>query len=277
MLIMLRSLSYGQQLQQGSISIGQFGPYAQSISDRIEEFERDPQSGGSQLLPRIDLVRFDRVDFGYSEREQVLQRVDVSIERGQIIGLVGPSGSGKTSFVHMLLGLYEPTQGSIRVNGIDLRDIDRESWHRLVAYVPQETNLITGTIRENVRFLRSEITDSSIDATLLRAGLDLDPTIYPSGSETNLGEAGRQFSGGQRQRLAIARALVTNPSLLVLDEPTSALDAESEEVILETLDKLRGEVTIVVITHRTDTLRVCDRVFRITDRSVREESGQPGL
>ncbi|MFZ9931478.1 MAG: ATP-binding cassette domain-containing protein, partial [Ilumatobacteraceae bacterium] len=149
-----------------------------------------------------------------------------------------------------------------------VRDISPESWHRLATYVPQETRLLDGTLADNVRFLREGISDEAITTALSLADLTLDSDRFPEGIHTDLGAAGRQFSGGQRQRLAIARALATNPSILVLDEPTSSLDSASEEVVVETIARLKGLVTTIVVSHRDSTLSTCDRVLRIENGSV---------
>ena len=270
MLIMLRSLSYGQQLQQGSTSIGQFGPYAQEISAKVEEFEASPQPSGTNQLTELMNITAENLDFGYPGRPPILEEVSFSIQRGEIIGLVGQSGSGKTSLVHLILGLQQPLRGRILINDQDLSSLDILHWRKLASFVPQETRLLTGTIRENVRFMRKGVSDQAIEQALTEAGLSLDPTRFPLAADTDLGEAGRQLSGGQRQRLAIARALVTEPSLLVLDEPTSSLDHESEDVIIETLSKLRGRVMVIVITHRDTTLRVCDRILSLEDQRLVE-------
>ena len=270
MLIMLRSLSYGLQLEQGSIAIHQFAPYAEKIITTKDEFKAGSLVRGDEKIQVIEHLKFDDITFGYPNRPKTLLHVSLSVSRGEVIGIVGPSGSGKTTLVQILLGLQSPDSGHVEVNGSERQQFSDRSWSRAVAYVPQDTKLMAGTIEENVRFLRDHVTDSDIDKGLSAANLLLPANRFPDGKRTDLGVAGRQFSGGQKQRLAIARALATHPSVLVLDEPTSSLDVESENVIVETINRLKGEVTTIVVTHRESTLRACDRILLVDNGAVRE-------
>ncbi|MFZ9986097.1 MAG: ABC transporter ATP-binding protein, partial [Ilumatobacteraceae bacterium] len=268
MLIMLRSLTYGQQIQQGATALQQLAPVAEKLETYRDQFRRGHREPGTRVVESVDRIQFDDVTFAYDGHEPVLRNVEVIIARGEVIGVVGSSGAGKTTFVQLLLGLLRPTDGRIRADGTAVRDISPESWHRLATYVPQETRLLDGTLADNVRFLREGISDEAITTALSLADLTLDSDRFPEGIHTDLGAAGRQFSGGQRQRLAIARALATNPSILVLDEPTSSLDSASEEVVVETIARLKGLVTTIVVSHRDSTLSTCDRVLRIENGSV---------
>jgi ABC-type multidrug transport system fused ATPase/permease subunit len=269
MLIMLRSLTYGQQHQHGATAISQFAPFVERITESRKRFGRAARSSGTRTIESFDALDVRGVSFGYGD-SPILGDVNLSLTRGQIVGIVGPSGSGKTTLVQLALGLLQPTSGEIRVDGIELGALDAEAWRRMVAYVPQDSRLLAGTVADNVRFMRPGVSDADVERALADANLRLDPSRFPQGAATDLETAGRELSGGQRQRLAIARALATSPSLLVLDEPTSALDAESEEVITETLARLRGRVTTIVVTHRESTLRVCDRVFGVEGQRVVE-------
>ncbi|MBU3689404.1 MAG: ABC transporter ATP-binding protein [Acidimicrobiales bacterium mtb01] len=268
LLIMLRSLSYGQQMQHGASALGQIAPAARELIGHLDTFESARHSQGTRRLDRVERIELSGVSFIYPGGPRVLDYIDLVIERGQVVGVVGPSGAGKTTLVQILLGLLEPAGGSHRVDGVPRSDIDASSWSRLVTYVPQDTRLLDGTIADNVRFMRTDVSDADIVRALTAAGLHLDPERFPLGVMTDLGAAARQFSGGQRQRLAIARALASEPSLLILDEPTSSLDAESEAAITETLNRLRGDVSVVVVTHREATLAACDRVVSLVDGRV---------
>lgn len=269
MLIMLRSLTYGQQLQHGATAISQFSPFVERIIDTRRTFHDAVRGSGTREISGFDSLVVRNIDFHYDDTP-VLRDASFGIERGQIVGVVGPSGSGKTTLIQVMLGLLHPTTGSIQVDGVDLAEIRTDTWHRLVAYVPQDSRLIAGTVADNVRFLRAGVSDADIERALASANLTLDSGRFPLGMHTDLQTAGRELSGGQRQRLAIARALATDPSLLVLDEPTSSLDAESEEVIVETLARLRGKVATVVVTHRDSTLHVCDRIVAVEGQRVVE-------
>jgi ABC-type multidrug transport system fused ATPase/permease subunit len=263
MLVMLRSLTYGQQVQQGATAWSQLGPVAARIAALRDELRASPRPVGTRTIDSLESVALDHVTFAYVGAESVLNDVSVSLSRGDVIGVVGASGAGKTTLVQLILGLHSPTSGRVVVDGVAVADIDPQCWHRLVTFVPQETRLLDGTIADNVRFLRAGISDDDVRRALDAAGLSLDGERFTDGIHTDLGAAGRQFSGGQRQRLAIARALATDPSILVLDEPTSALDAASEEIVVETITRLRGRVTTIVVTHRDSTLAACDRVWSV--------------
>lgn len=271
LLIMLRSLSYGQQLQHGASALGQMAPALERLENHRAELVGDQRDHGRTALETFSTIELQGVTFSYDGSRRVLDDVSLSVARGEVIGVVGSSGAGKTTLVNLLLGLHEPTSGTITVDSTPIGSIDAASWSRLVAYVPQESRLLDGSIGDNVRFLRANVSPADIQLAVDQAGLDLDPHRFPNGLETDVGAAGRQFSGGQRQRLAIARALATTPALLVLDEPTSALDAESDEAVVEAIRRLRGSVAVIVVSHRESTLAACDRVVvvdhgRVIDR-----------
>lgn len=261
MLMMLRSMNYGQQLQHGASALGQISPAAEQLLARFDEFERSIRTHGSHTPTSVSVLELRDVSFAFTGREPAVRSASLSLSRGEIVGLSGPSGAGKTTLVQILLGLLQPTGGTILADGIDLQEIDRQSWASLATYVPQETRLVDGTIADNVRFWRDGIADDAVENALHLAGLRLDDNRFPHGIHTDLGASGRQFSGGQRQRLAIARALATDPSIVVLDEPTSSLDAEAEEVVIDTIARLRGHAAVIVVSHRSSTLSICDRVF----------------
>ena len=270
MLIMLRSLSYGQQMQHGASALGQLAPVHERLASEIDNLTSQQRRVGGRPISHVRSIALDHVSFAYPDGAPILRDVSLAIGAGEIVGVVGPSGSGKTTLVQLVLGLLEPTAGHLVVDGVHLSEIDRGDWTRLVAYVPQETRLVDGTLADNVRFWRDDIGDSHVTRALQLAGLAVDSERFPEGLHTDLGAAGRQFSGGQRQRLSIARALATEPAVIVLDEPTSSLDAESEEVIVETLGRLRGSTTVLVVSHRDSTLAACDRVIVVDGGSITE-------
>lgn len=270
MLIMLRSLAYGQQTQQGAVAISQVAPFAERLIRQQQEFDSERRPQGTRTVASIDTLELRDVNFRYPERPPVLSSVTATIRRGEVIGVVGHSGSGKTTLIQLIMGLHTPQEGSVLVNDIPRADVSPDSWSRLVTYVPQDTKLMAGTIDDNVKFLRDHVTDTDVDQALVAANLLLPADRFPDGKLTDLGVAGRQFSGGQKQRLAIARALATRPSVLVLDEPTSSLDVESENVIVETMNRLKGQVTTIVVTHRESTLRACDRILVVENGTVTE-------
>jgi ABC-type multidrug transport system fused ATPase/permease subunit len=176
------------------------------------------------------------------------------------VALVGASGSGKSSMADLLLGLYEPTAGRITVDGVDLRDVDMNSWRDLLGVVSQDTILFNATVRENLMFAQPDATVSEIMAAIDAAGAREFVDRLPNGIETLLGERGFMLSGGQRQRLAIARALLRHPALLILDEATSALDTHAERAVQATLDTMPSGGTRLVIAHRLSTIQNADMI-----------------
>ena len=269
MIVMLRTLGYGQQLQNGSVSISLIRPFIELIEKTIITYQKSSQEKGIYQTPEIKSINFQEVAFSYLPNVPVLNKISFEIKQGESIGVVGPSGSGKSTLVQLLLGIRNPTNGSITVNGIDLTEIDRSSWASKVAFVPQDATLITGTVAENIAFYRPGISEQQMIEAARSSHVLADIQKLPQGFNTNLGERAQQLSGGQRQRLSIARALVGNPELLILDEPTSALDMKSESVIRDTIAALNGRVTVVVIAHRISTLDVCSRLMVIQEGQLK--------
>ena len=260
-LLMLRSLTYGQQLIAMHGTVVSALPSFQEVDDTVRRYESMQASSGkrqpSAALPMV----LDSVGFSYDDRSDTLAGVDLTLGAGEILGVIGPSGAGKSTLAQLMLGLREPTSGTVTVGGVPLSDVDRDWWTSQVSFVPQDPALLTGTVADNIRFLRHGISDDDVRRAAQQANVLDDATALPQGFDTHLGERGSGLSGGQRQRLSIARALSGSPSLLVLDEPTSALDGHSEQLIRETILGLRGRVTVVVIAHRMSTIDMCDRIM----------------
>lgn len=260
MLLMLRSLSYGQQLLAVSGELASSIPSLERVDDTVDYYLHHAADNGRLQPERVTPLEFSDVTFGYAEDRPALARVDLTIAPGEMLGVIGPSGAGKSTLAQLVLGLRRPSAGRISVNGADLREVDRAWWTERVAFVSQDPLLFTGTVAENIRFFRDELDDAALRRAAKQANVLRDIERLPDGLATHLGERGSQLSGGQRQRLSIARALVGRPEMLVLDEPTSALDGQSEALIRETLARLHGQVTVVIIAHRMSTLDLCDRI-----------------
>jgi ATP-binding cassette, subfamily B, bacterial len=177
-----------------------------------------------------------------------------------MVGVIGRTGAGKSTLASVLLGLLQPSQGTVSVGGVELERIDADDWHARTAWVGQDPRLLTGTVRDNIRFLRTEITDAAIEHAAASAGLSEELQRWPAGLDHNVGPAGAALSGGERQRVALARALAGNPDLIVLDEPTSALDVHTEEAVRQALNVARADRIVVIIAHRLSTVRACDRI-----------------
>lgn len=217
-----------------------------------------------------DAVKVHGLTFTYPGKTRpVLQGVSLTIPKNSAVALIGPSGSGKTTLADMILGLIQPQEGSIRVDGCNIFE-NLDSWHKLVAYIPQNIYLIDDSIRANVAFGSSaeEINDDKVWQALKSAQLDAFVRSLEKGLDTMVGDQGVKLSGGQRQRIGIARALYHNPEVLVLDEATSALDSETETAVMDAINRLQGNKTILVIAHRLTTIRNCDTIYEVKNARV---------
>jgi ABC-type multidrug transport system fused ATPase/permease subunit len=219
-------------------------------------------------------VRFEGVEHRYPTRPDatVLAGVDLVLKPGETVALVGRSGAGKSTLARLLPRFFDTTRGRVRLDGVDVRDLDLEELRRAIATVSQEPVLFSGTIAENIAYGNPEATLEEIEGAARDAYIDELVRSLPDGFETKVGERGVQLSGGQRQRVALARALLANPRVLILDEATSHLDAESEAAIQKALDKLLTGRTALVIAHRLSTVRRADRIV-VLDRGQIAEQG----
>ena len=220
--------------------------------------------------PLRDSLTVDNVSFTYPDGDHpVLDGVSIDLPQGTSLALVGGSGAGKSTLVDLILGLNAPSDGAIRVDGADIRD-DLPAWRANIGLVPQEVWFTDGTLRENITF---GVEADNVDADALRAAVtqaDLDEFVatLPAGLETGMGERGARLSGGQRQRIGIARALYARPQLLVLDEATSALDNITERRVTETIQRLSGSISMIVVAHRLSTVRMCDQLVLLRNGRV---------
>ena len=269
LLVMLRSLSYGQAVQGSYMGVLSSAPAIEELQNRLRLFEAGRRVDGGQPIGSVGPLTVERVSFAYVSGQGVLRDVSFTIEPREIVGIVGPSGGGKSTLVQLLLGLRDPDEGRILADGREISGFDRADWARKVTFVPQTPHLIAGTIADNIRFLRDDVTDEQITAAARLAHLHEDIARFPESYERQVGEHGSHLSGGQQQRLCIARALVEHPDVLILDEPTSALDVQSENLIRSTLLSLREQTAVIVIAHRLSTLSMCDRIMVIQDGELK--------
>jgi ATP-binding cassette subfamily B protein len=206
-------------------------------------------------------VSFERVGFRYGpDGGWTLRDVELTIPAGTTLALVGETGAGKTTLAYLLARLYDPQEGAVRIDGIDVRELSLRSLAGIVGVVSQETYLFHASVRENLRFARPDADDSEIEAAARAAQIHDLIASLPEGYETMVGERGYRFSGGEKQRIAIARAVLRNPPVLILDEATSALDAHTERAVQEALDRLAAGRTVVAIAHRLSTVRRAEQI-----------------
>jgi ABC-type multidrug transport system fused ATPase/permease subunit len=276
-LLLYRGLGYGQSLQSGYQDLINNEPAIRALQEITGEMEQDAvPTTGIDFAPPFERIAFSDVGLTYPSGTLAVDHVDFELERGDVLGIVGPSGSGKSTIVQLILRLRLPTSGTIRVNGVDMAEINPYSWFGRAALVPQEARLFSGSVLENVQCFRTTVDEAAARDAMARCEILDEMLSLPGGLDFQVGESGAKLSGGQRQRLCIARALAGSPDLIVLDEPTSALDLVSEEAIRATLAKLSQEQTLVIVAHRLSTLRICRRVMvvkdgRIQDVGTREE------
>jgi len=258
-LILLRALNYTQQAQAQLQRLADVEPYVGRVADKIAEFRDHRLVRDGREIDEIRTVSLHDVGFHYILDEPVLSGLDLELTLGDALGVVGASGAGKSTLVDVLLRLREPTHGHVVVNGIDARTVERGSWHRRLAFVSQHPGLTTGTLVDNVMFHRDGIDRARAIAALKEA--QLQDFLRRHGPDAPVGESGSLLSGGQAQRVGIARAVAGVPDLLVLDEPTSALDVLSEARMVEMLRQVRERRIIVVISHRPAALEVCNKIL----------------
>lgn len=262
--LIVRALAYAQGASAGLQLINQQGVVLKLMLTRIDRVEASAKRPpGTTLIHDLNVLELRNVSYRYGPNRDVLQDVSLLVERGEMIGIIGASGAGKTTLAQIVLGVLRPTAGQILANRIRYDEINPASLRRLIAFVPQETNLIAGTVADNIAFFRTGISRVQVERAAEDARIAEEISQLPNGFDTLLGPRGIGLSGGQRQRIAIARALVTMPQLVVLDEPTSALDAASEDLVETTLAALRGTSSVLVIAHRTTTLSSCDKILAL--------------
>jgi ATP-binding cassette, subfamily B, bacterial len=264
-LLLVRASGYGQQAQGAYQALRQSLPSLERIQEAQRHYEENVPRPGSERLEEVRTLAFENVSFAYYEAARpVLLDVDFEVGAGETIGVVGPTGAGKSTVVQILLGLRPPTAGRFLVNGVSAERFSREDWHRAVAYLPQEPQLLHTSVADNVRFFRP-LDDRAIERAARLAGIHDDIVSWPAGYDTIVGPRADAVSGGQQQRICLARALAAHPEVLVLDEPTSALDPNTERLIQESLNELKDELTMFIVAHRMSTLDACDRVMVIVD------------
>ncbi|NEX45676.1 ABC transporter transmembrane domain-containing protein [Pseudotabrizicola algicola] len=244
---------------------------------------KDPAAPKALPQPVRGDIRFDAVSFRYPARPETsaLDGISLHVKPGETVALVGPSGAGKTTILQLLLRFYDPQQGAVRLDGVDLRDLTRSDFRRALSLVPQDPVIFAASARENIRFGRPEATDAEVESAARAAAAHDFISALPQGYDTWLGERGVMLSGGQKQRIAIARAILRDAPVLLLDEATSALDAESERLVQAAVETLAQGRTTLVVAHRLATVKRADRIVvfdqgRIVAQGKHEELVREG-
>lgn len=268
-----RIFGYLKNAQMKLHSVNEFIPYLKSTveynSRATKNKERDKASKKFVFNQQLE---FKDVGFAYDEKNKgVLKKINFSIKKGAMLGLIGPSGAGKTTIVDLVLRLFDPKTGQILLDGQDINNINLMAWRKKLGYVSQDIFLLNDTIENNIRFYDNSITRKDIQNAGKMANISKFVDDLPQGYKTIVGEQGVRLSGGQRQRVILARVLARQPELLILDEATSALDNQSEVAVQKAIDNLKGKVTVLVIAHRLSTVMNTDKLIVLEKGQIKEQ------
>ncbi|MGB9443202.1 MAG: ABC transporter ATP-binding protein [Desulfobacterales bacterium] len=250
-----------------------------SLQETLQTVKNEREEMGGDRTPELkQAIHLENVTFAYDD-QRVLQNVSLNFPKGRIITIVGPSGSGKTTLVDLVTGLLRPQQGEVWIDDVPLAEVNLRSWRRMIGYIPQETILLHDTVLKNVTLGDPDLSAADAQDALRAAGAWEFVNSMPEAIQGMVGERGGKLSGGQRQRIAIARAMVHKPKLLILDEATSGLDPESEAAVCNTLQQLRGELTILAISHQSALVKIADKAYCIQDGKIlqTENASAPDL
>ncbi len=247
-------------------------PYYDSCREIIRKAREKKEVSGSHRFEALQKgIELSNINFSYGDRP-VLQSFSMTIQKNALTAIVGRSGSGKTTAVDLVTGLLKPDHGCVLIDGRNLAEYDIASWRKRIAYVSQEVLLVNGSIEDNIRMDQKDASPEALIEAARQAHADEFIRLQPDGYKTLVGDRGLRLSGGQRQRIALARALLRRPELLILDEATSALDSESEKMVQNAIEFLRGKLTILVIAHRFSTIGRADMVY-VLENGKSVESG----
>lgn len=281
--VAMRLIPCANRINNYFTSISYFEPFFMGVSDNLQEEIRDESINydekayqKKQQISKLEIkhkIELRDIVYKYPGTQTLIfDHANLEIPVGQAVGIVGSSGAGKTTVVDIMLGLLQLQEGQILADGVEVRD-HYQSWLKNIGYIPQSIFMIDSTIRKNVAFgyADEDIDDEKVWRALREAQLDEFVRSLPEGLDTGIGERGIRISGGQRQRIGIARALFEDPEVLVLDEATSALDNDTEAAIMDSINRLHGKKTLVIIAHRLQTIEKCDMVYRVENGKASRE------
>ncbi|HED03212.1 MAG TPA: ABC transporter ATP-binding protein [Candidatus Fraserbacteria bacterium] len=279
LIIMYRLMSPAAALNNVRAQVASLYPAMRSMLYFLQRQDKTYlQSGSINFSDLNEGVALENVTFRYGAGEaSVLQAVSFDIPKGWMTAVVGPSGAGKTTLVDLLARLYDPQEGQIRVDGVDLRELELDSWRSRIAVVSQETFIFNDTVATNLRFAKEEATEEELQRAARLANAHEFIMELPQGYDTLLGDRGVRLSGGEQQRIAIARAILADPQLLILDEATSNLDSETERDIQEAIERVSRERTVLAIAHRLSTIRRADKIVVLYAGQVVEQGTHEAL
>ncbi len=244
-------------------------PNLELVYDTLHAPLKTIEDGTRELEQFRSEVHFDGVTFAYTDRESVLEGLTLRFKKGEMSALVGASGSGKSTIINLLVRLFDPDHGAVAIDGIDLKELERASWLEKIGFVGQEPYLFNATLCENITFGES-YPEEEVIAAAKKAHAHPFIEALPDGYDTRIGDRGMRLSGGQMQRIAIARAILRDPQVVILDEATSSLDSLSERLIQDAIADLARDCTVIVIAHRLSTIIAADRIYVIADGKVAE-------
>jgi ABC-type multidrug transport system fused ATPase/permease subunit len=256
---------------QKNLMDNSFPSYEQIMNLRARAQELEQRTGSRIFTGFNKAITIKEFSFSYDGDMTILNHVNVTIPKGKMIAIVGESGAGKTTLIDSIVGFNKPTSGEIKIDGISLQDFDINSYRKKIGYVPQESILFNMSIMDNLLWARDDATGEDIKKVCKLANADEFIEKFPERYNTVVGDRGIRLSGGQLQRIALARAMIRKPDLLILDEATSALDTKSERIIQKAIEKIANETTLVVIAHRLSTITTADYVYVLENGCIKEE------
>ena len=257
-------VEFTEQLQKGLAGFGRFCEVMDTVPEIVDK------EGAKELTHVEGVIDYEDVSFAYGEEDSVLDHISLHVDKGKNIAIVGPSGGGKTTLCSLLPRFYDVTGGSVKIDGVDIRDVTQRSLRSFIGIVQQDVYLFNGTVRENIAYGKPDATMDEIREAAEKADLTDFINSLSDGFDTLVGERGARLSGGQKQRIAIARVFLKNPPILILDEATSALDNESERYVQDSLEKLSVGRTTITIAHRLSTILGADEIIVLGSNGIEE-------